>query len=668
MPVTRRTVLGLLSSSTFFLSVPLRGEEAETPQPGPMPPLSFEHGVASGDPRTDSVMLWTRAAPQQADHVAEVPLLLQLSETEAFDTIFYEAALSTNVDADFTVRAFVDGLQADRYYFYRFLGGDGTRSRTGRTRTAPGPDQDAPVKVAFVSCQGYEQSYYTAWARMIAEDKAADEGENIDFVLHLGDFIYERSWNKRYDGSDQARYVPAFPDGARTDENRYAVSLADYRHIYKTYLSDPWLQEARARWPFVCTWDDHEFSNDNFQSYSYYGDKPKLEAQRKYEANQAWFEYIPAVLDEIGDSPAHNFRDNENLAGDEDPNTAARDSLCIYRNINWGRNLDVVLTDTRSYRTPPCMDRHMAASLGLPLASSQLIAIADGGKDYNNGNPPELLPYGEGKTVNPWREREPGSLLGPTQRAWFLDQLESSSARWKLWGNAIPLLPMRVDLSSIPLAGYQDSPLTIDSWEGFPHEVDYLLSEIESRKIGGVVSLSGDHHLHGAGTIQGSSSSAPQQPVIADFAVAAISSSPIFEDIKANAGGDSSAFMPLVRTEVDGVEQAMWNLTLLQGALAAYAFDSTGIETLVGMLGPNEANPGLKFIDSNTNGYGTAKFADGKMTVSLVSVPPAHTPFAEAPAISYTARFTLPLWEGGQQPELAGPEFEGTRPFPYAWS
>ncbi len=118
---------------------------------------------------------------------------------------------------------------------------------------------------------------------------AAPAGEQIDFVLHTGDFINERVFPKRYRGGDQPRLPPPFPDGANDDSNDYAVSLADYRHLYKTYLGDPHLQAARARWPFVCTWDDHEFSNNGYQSYSTYGGENRPDPQRKLNANQAWF-------------------------------------------------------------------------------------------------------------------------------------------------------------------------------------------------------------------------------------------------------------------------------------------------------------------------------------------------------------------------------------------
>ncbi len=185
-----------------------------------------------------------------------------------------------------------------------------------------------------------------------------------------------------------------------TPETRDAVSLADYRHLYKTYLSDPHLQEARARWPFICTWDDHEFADDCFQSFTTYDGQAVLEAQRKLSANQAWFEYIPAVLDEL-QQPAHNFRAQVLEQDIATHNQTAVDSLRIYRKLAWGKYLDIVLTDNRSYRSPPCLPDGFAASLGLPLNPVELVAIADGGNAYGQGKPPATLPYGDGTRGQP---------------------------------------------------------------------------------------------------------------------------------------------------------------------------------------------------------------------------------------------------------------------------
>ena len=622
MPVTRRSLLGLLSSSTFVLSAS-PGAAVPDPLPADQPGLRFDQGVASADPQHNAVMLWTRAEPVRASE--QVTLLVQVSSDPGFTAIVVDSLLKTGSVADYTVRAYITGLQADTHYYYRFIGPDKSVSRLGRTRTAPAPTQAKDVNLAFVSCQSYEQAYYGAWARMLSDDKAAAEQDQIQFVLHLGDFIYERSWNKREDGSPQSRRVPDFPDGVISEHSRHAVSLADYRHLYKTYLSDPHLQEARARWPFVSIWDDHEFSNDNFQSYSNYGESPIQDAQRKLDSNQAWFEFIPAVLSDLASQPAHNFRPAK-LAGDPDAvNTATLDSLCIYRKLNWGKQLDIVLTDTRSYRSAPCLPRHFAKSLGLPLNSVKLVEIADYGSSYNNGNPPSFLPYGDGKTANPAIHRAPGSALGADQRDWFLGSLKESTATWKLWGNALPLLPMRIDLSSVPMSDNEDSLISIDAWAGYPREMNLLISYLLEHEIPGVVSFSGDHHLHGAGTVSAAANSettsgAAPQPVVADFACAGISSTPFFESIVAALKDGDPKFRELVYTEEAGDLVPVWHMTMLQGVLASYAYAKTGLGGIAKWLGPNEANRGLKYMDCTANGYGLAQFRSDDMQVQLMTV------------------------------------------------
>jgi alkaline phosphatase D len=485
-------------------------------------------------------------------------------------------------------------------------------------------------------------------------------------VLHLGDFIYERIWQKRTNSTGHVRKVPPLPDGVESGETRHADSLADYRHLYRSYLEDPHLQEARARWPFVCTWDDHEFSNDNFQSFSTYGEGNRPEPRRRRDANQAWFEYIPCVLSELADQPAHDFRSLP-LEGDEEQrNLAATGSLCIYRRLAWGKHLDLLITDSRSYRSPPSVPQGLAASLGLPMDTARLVEITDAGRDYQGGNPPEFLPYGDGRVPNPARDRAPGSMLGESQRDWFMAALENSGARWKLWGNAVPLIPMQLDLSSLPFAGYDDSIFSIDPWAGYPHEVSLLMRHLEENGISGVVSLSGDHHMHGAGTIRRSTRDVTAQPVMVDFTVAALSSTPIFEHLVDVARDDHPAFQPVVYRESGDELIPVWNMSMLQGVFAAFTYSKTGLETLAGWLGPNQANRGLKYVDTSVNGYGLAEFDEDAMSVEMVTMEDCRKPFTEPPRVRHRARFKLPWWSGDGQPELQGPTFDGGAPFPFA--
>ncbi|MCB1841431.1 MAG: alkaline phosphatase D family protein [Halioglobus sp.] len=664
MPLTRRDFLGLLSASTFTFTA-LAGARTPVASNSKLTAARFPQGVASGDPQSHSIMLWTRAIAKQPG-VGQVDLVLEMSRDETFSEVFLSQVLAASAAADYTVRALITDLVPDTIYFYRFRGGDGSLSRTGRTRTAPAANSPRRVNVAFASCQSYEQAHFGAWARMLEDDTDAPREEQIDFVLHLGDFIYERCWHTRQDGSPQARRMPEFPDGVLNEKNRHAVTLRDYRHLYKVYLSDPHLQAARARWPFVCTWDDHEFSNDCFQSYSTYAGDIRLEPQRKLHANQAWFEYIPAMLDDLREHAAKGFQPRTLTGAGDTDNLTAVNSLRIYRSFRWGQYMDLFLTDTRSYRSPPCLPEGFAASLGLPLNPVALVDIADGGRDYNAGHPPATLPYGDGNTVNPARDRSAGSMLGAEQRAWFVRTLAASSANWKVWGNSLPLLPMRLDLSTLPFTGYEDSIFNIDSWAGFPGERAALMRAVEAQGIAGLVSLSGDHHMHGAGTLNRDPGDAAAPALAADFTVAGISSSPIFEDLLAVARQQYSAFSTLVYRQSTEHLEPVWNMTMLDGVLPAYLYAKTGLRTGARWLGPNRANPGLRYVDTTANGYGLASFDKEELTVRLVTLKDCRDSSTRAPEIHHTAVFRLPLWDSSETPALEGPVFDGMVPFPFA--
>ena len=381
------------------------------------------------------------------------------------------------------------------------------------------------------------------------------------------------------------------------------------------------------------------------------------------DANQAWFEFIPAVLSDARDGPGHDFTAVDLPPGEADANDVAVGSICIYRRIRWGANIDIFLTDTRSYRTGAALPAHFAEHLGLPMTTVQLLDIADGGRQYNDGSPPALLPYAE--APNPAKDRAPGTCLGEDQKQWFVDGVAASDANWKLWGNAIPLLPLRLDLSAIPLAGYEDSVFSIDPWAGYPSELRDLMAVFREREISGLVSLSGDHHMHGAGAISGDPSDAQAIPVCVDFSVAGISSTPLFANVE-SAARNNEAFRPLVYTDVDGKQVPSWNMTLLHGALASFAYDRTGVSQLAEWLGPNEANPGLAYVDTTVNGYGIASFQAEELRVSLVIMDDLRQPFETPPGIRTTVNFTVGQWRAGDGPLIDGPVFDGPATFPFS--
>src|SRR5689334_4544220 len=237
----------------------------------------YPEGVASGDPDPNSVILWTRRPfSDAARHV----LTVEVAEDEGFRRVVAQAPAPVSGETDWTTRVLVGGLKPRRVYWYRFTDADGNGSRIGRTITAPRPNDPRPVNFAFVSCQDVNEGKLNAYRRMIFEDERARREDQLGFVLHLGDFIYEvlqypEEGKTRYDRTiyEVAR-LPAEPDSFKVGKFHMPLTVEGYRAIYKGYLHDPDLQDARARWPFVCIWDNHEFSWVGRQSMVQAGGQP----------------------------------------------------------------------------------------------------------------------------------------------------------------------------------------------------------------------------------------------------------------------------------------------------------------------------------------------------------------------------------------------------------
>ncbi len=216
----------------------------------------YPQGVASGDPDPHSVILWTRRPfAEGTRHL----LTVEVAEDEAFGRVVAHAQASVSSAADWTARVLIGGLKPAHIYWYRFTDTDGNGSRVGRTITAPSPNDPRPVNFTFVSCQDVNEGSLNAYRRMIYEDERAPAVEQLGFVLHLGDFIYEVV---EYPDEVKTRYdrtiyeVARIPDGGQVGKFHFPLTIEGYRAIYKGYLADPDLQDARARWPFVAMWEN----------------------------------------------------------------------------------------------------------------------------------------------------------------------------------------------------------------------------------------------------------------------------------------------------------------------------------------------------------------------------------------------------------------------------
>src|SRR5690348_14919753 len=333
----------------------------------------FPQGVASGDPYPDSVLIWTRRPPVAGDSASR--LTAQVAEDVAFHNIVAESIVALSADSDWTCRVLAAGLKPRREYWYRFIDDRGNASRVGRTLTAPSANDTKPLNFVFVSCQNVQQGSCNAYRRMIWEDTRRPIEDRLGFVLHLGDFVYELVWypEDRPQGmyDRRLRDIVRYPAGEKHADFHVPTTVDGYRALYRAYLADPDLQDARARWPFICMWDNHEFSWKGWQSQQNFGGARPAQT-RKVAANQAGFEYQPARVVKPGaravdryeapavaDAPIRDFDDHG--MGREPGNLAAINSLKLFRTLRWGRNVELILTDNRSFRSEPVLDRPEAA-------------------------------------------------------------------------------------------------------------------------------------------------------------------------------------------------------------------------------------------------------------------------------------------------------------------
>ncbi len=643
----------------------------------------FPQGVASADPQPDAVVLWTRVVPEAPDAEESVALRLQLARDEEFSEVVLEDTFTAERELDYTVRCFVDGLEPARTWYYRFIDPDDGTSRTGRTRTAPAPDADATLTAGLCSCQHYEEGLFSAYRRLVLDDAEAPADRKIDLVIHTGDYIYEGNERRQTDADGQPIEI-VNRDGSprRVADVPEAVSLDDYRELYRTYLSDPDLQEARANFPFVHTWDDHELFNDYWQSFHPSGPMQR----RKVDANQAWFEYIPAALSfaqagPTGTNPARDFipgevEDMEPADFDDDylshepNNLAAIGTLAIHRTLRWGRMVELIVVDGRSYRGPRGLDNAILGSATVAYTNAplpaQLIEVQNAGRTANGGNPPETVELNGEELTNTRRDAPRSSLLGAAQKAWLKESLTASDARWKAICNDVPLLRFGFDMSFREHGNLDDLWWT-DSWDGYPVERRELMSFVRDNSLANVVSLTGDRHAHFAGLVYDDFDGDAPTPAVPEFAGAAISAGPRLKNQVAFSGGDPEVDRLIVFDGRDvGIEGAVLpalNAWLLFGHEAAATLSATGDTDAARGAADPAVNPHLSYADTDALGYTVVRFTTEQAEAEFVTIEQPDRDYGEAgPPVRRRVRFSVPAWQPGEAPTLVAGGSEGEPP------
>ena len=642
----------------------------------------YPEGVASGDPDPTSVILWTRRPFGGGErHI----LTVEVAEDEAFRHVVAHAVAPVSAAADWTTRVLVGGLKPARTYWYRFTDDDGNGSRVGRTITAPAPSDPRPVNFAFVSCQSVNEGKLNAYRRMIFEDERAAPEEQLGFVLHLGDFIYEvveypDELKTRYDRT--VYEVCRIPDGGVTGKLHYPLTVEGYRAVYKGYLADPDLQDARARWPFVAMWDNHEFSWQGWQSIQQAGGPPRPGQSIKVAANQAWFEYLPArvkapsgSLENFGPPAVKDVaiqRWDENGLGDEPNNLTAIRSLIGYRALRYGRHLDLIITDQHSYRSEDPTNGPGLEKLGGPefngMFPEEAMMILDGGRAYNGGRPPAELAFGDVRVANPQKDKPPQTILGADQKAWFKDKLRRSTATWKIWGNSLGCLDWRADPQNIP-AGLtkQQWPSGYASLGGGDHGTAYVERKeiydlVRDAKITGFAIVAGDRHSFWAGYAAADLPPGKFEPVGLSFVGASLASPGVMEAYEHRLPKDLPT-RALFLADRPGGAKPDWtfNMLLKHGVRSCLDYAKNFDLKRAQSLSNRNLAPHLDFVDLGGHGYAKVQLTVDEMRTEFVCIPRPITRSnrPDGGPLRYRVVHSAKLWRPGEKPRLAQQVIEG---------
>lgn len=448
------------------------------------PKTVFPQSVASGDPSPSGVILWTRISPDAYE--VDKPLVVEVAGNADFTRNHRRRIIdSENITSehDYTIKVDLDesnlNLEPDHRYYYRFEY-DGVPSQIGRCKTLPEADATLEsVRFAVITCQNYWHGYFGAYDR-IAE-------ENVDYLLDLGDFVYETSGENDYIDRDIS-----LPDGIQLSNDVILASgLEDYREIYRTYLSDVCLQSALKRHTRIQSWDDHEFANDIYWDYENncprapdhpYNESPEAMRRLVRDALKAWWEYTPA-------------RATYNPEADH-----LNEVLKRHRTFRFGTLVTLVVTDERLFKTKP------PTSWLTPHVQNWVKdRIPDRITERVPGWARDSLPSWAKKRLQHWLplgffNKYPGrTMLGTTQRDWFIEEVRNSRTKWTVWTNEVLTLPLH-----IPKFNH-------DAWDGCYAERKRIMSVVKeslvepshddrsNHGLENFVTLTGDMHSYLAG-------------------------------------------------------------------------------------------------------------------------------------------------------------------------
>jgi alkaline phosphatase D len=433
----------------------------------------FRYGVASGDPLSDRVILWTHARIASTNEAVE--LTWQTATDAGFRAIVSTGRVRASADTGFTAKADATGLAAGTLYYYRFIDAAGAASPVGITRTLPKADVSS-VKFAVLSCSLYSEGFFNTYA--------AAANSDAEYALHLGDYIYEY-------GSDPAKYgnADAVALNRVTAPANDIVSLEDYRTRYARYRSDTDLQALHARMPFIAVWDDHEFANNAYLDGAENHDSATQGdwAARKTAAAQAYHEWLPIRTD------------------------AGGDRLKIYRRFDFGQLLTLHMLDTRIEGRDRQYDGFGDTDGGIARYAAGLGSGSDANRRMISAAQQGWLVDGIRQSSAAWqvlgnqdimaRMWMPASVLQAQQAALTNPTVASQAAVQTAISDFLAAKVSRAaGLSLTPTQMALLSPTTnprlpynLDAWDGYPLQRESILQSVKTLDKR-LVTLSGDSH------------------------------------------------------------------------------------------------------------------------------------------------------------------------------
>ncbi|MEO3402599.1 alkaline phosphatase D family protein [Mucilaginibacter sp. CAU 1740] len=427
----------------------------------------FNEGVASFDPTTDKVVLWTRYTPAKQETGNPV-ILLDVAKDKDFKIPVVSQSVQVDSNSDNTVHVDVSNLTSNTKYYYRFRNEKTqTVSITGETKTLPAAGQTNEIKMAVISCANYQAGLFNVYGAVAESD--------ADFVVHLGDYIYEYEAGGYGTNSTTAALNRTHKPAGEV------IKLDEYRERYRQYRSDEQLQKAHQLKPFICVWDDHEVANDAYKDGAQNHQPNEGDYNtRKMSAIQVWHEYLPARV---------------------------QDNAKIYRNFEIAGIVNLIMLDTRIV-----------------------------GRDKQLSYTDYLTPTGLNTSAflaawqNPQR-----TMLGQEQKAWLGGKLSGSTTKWQVLGNQVLMgkmyMPAELLLLVAQIANGSPTPAVLaqfntaltqlvaiktrvlqndptlttaekarvntvlpynlDAWDGYPVEREAIFAAANGKKL---ISLAGDTH------------------------------------------------------------------------------------------------------------------------------------------------------------------------------